>query len=91
MHGDAHPITADLEPVTHHLQGRGVTKDEAERIGAGTAIGAVAGQVIGKSTKSTVIGGAVGAIVGTAVAVHYAYRDVVVTRVPRSALRSHRR
>jgi hypothetical protein len=34
--------------------------------------------VIGKSTKGTVIGGAAGAIAGTAVAVHYAYRDVVV-------------
>jgi hypothetical protein len=34
--------------------------------------------VIGKSTKATVIGGAAGAVVGTAVAAHYAYRDVVV-------------
>ena len=34
--------------------------------------------MIGKSTKATVIGGAAGAIAGTAVAVHYAYRDVVV-------------
>ena len=79
VNGKEHVVTADLEPVAHHLQGRGITKDEAERIGAGTAIGAVAGRVIGKSTKSTVIGGAVGAIAGTAVAVHYAYRDVIVT------------
>ncbi len=79
VNGEVHVLTADLEPVTHHLQGRGITKDEAERIGAGTLIGAVAGQVIGKSTKGTVIGGAAGAIAGTAVAVHYAYRDVIVT------------
>ena len=80
VNGDVHAVTADLEPVTHHLQGRGITKDEAARIGAGTVIGAVAGQVIGKNTKSTVVGGAAGAIVGTAVALHYAYRDVIVSR-----------
>jgi hypothetical protein len=79
VNGEPHAITATLEPVAHHLQGRGITKDEVERIGAGTAIGAVAGRLIGKSTKSTVIGGAAGAIAGTAVAVHYAYRDVIVT------------
>ncbi len=79
VNGEAHALTAELEPVTHHLQGRGITKDEAERIGAGTVIGAVAGRVIGKSTKGAVIGGAAGAIAGTAVAVHYAYRDVIVT------------
>jgi hypothetical protein len=76
--GRTYPVVADLTPVTHQLVGRGITKDEVERIGAGTAIGAVAGRVIGKSTKGTVIGGAAGAIAGTAVAVHYAYRDVVV-------------
>jgi hypothetical protein len=76
--GRTYPVVADLAPVTHQMVGRGITKDEAERIGAGTAIGAVAGRLIGKSTKGTVIGGAAGAIAGTAVAVHYAYRDVVV-------------
>ena len=78
VRGQTHPVTATLEPVPHHLQGRGVTSDEALRIGAGTAIGAAAGQAIGKDTRSTVIGGAVGAIAGTAVAVRYAYRDVIV-------------
>lgn len=77
--GDVHAVTAELEPVAHHLEGRGITKDEAARIGAGTVIGAVAGQVIGKNTKSTVVGGAVGAVAGTAVALHYAYRDVIVS------------
>jgi hypothetical protein len=77
--GRSHPVVTDLTPVSYKMVGRGITKDEAARIGAGTVIGAVAGQVIGKSTKSTVIGGAAGAIAGTAVAVHYAYRDVVVS------------
>lgn len=77
--GREYPVTADLEPVPHHLQGRGVTTDEAARVGAGTAIGAVAGQLIGKNTRSTVIGGAIGAVAGSAVAVRYAYRDVIVS------------
>ena len=78
VNGRTHPVTATMGPVPHELKGRGVTTDEAARIGAGTAIGAVVGQVIGKNTRSTVIGGAVGAVAGTAVAVRYAYRDVIV-------------
>ena len=79
VRGHAYPLVAELKPVTHQMIGRGVTSDEAERIGAGTAIGAVAGRLIGKSTKGAVIGGAAGAVAGTAVAIHYAYRDVVVS------------
>jgi hypothetical protein len=77
--GQSYDVSAALDPVAHHFEGRGITKDEALRIGAGTAVGAAAGQIIGKNTKSTVIGGAVGAVAGTAVAVRYAYRDVVVS------------
>ncbi len=77
--GQSYPIAGTLAPVAHHFEGRGITKDEAARIGAGTAVGAVAGQVIGKNTKSTVLGGAIGAVAGTAVAVRYAYHDVVVS------------
>jgi hypothetical protein len=76
--GTSYPVVASMAPVKFTLVGRGLTSAEAARIGAGTAIGAVAGQVIGKNTKSTVIGGAVGAVAGTAVALRYAKRDVVV-------------
>lgn len=79
INNETYPLDATLEPVPHHFEGRGITKDEAARIGAGTAVGAVAGQVIGKNQKSTVLGGAIGAVAGTAVAVRYAYRDVVVS------------
>ena len=80
VNGTSYPLYATLDPVTHKMVGRGITKDEAARIAAGTAVGAGVGQMIGKNTKSTVIGGAVGAVAGTAVAVHYAYRDVVVEK-----------
>ena len=78
VRGQSYPLSATLDPVPHHMKGRGITSDEALRIGAGTAVGAAVGQVIGKDTRSTVIGGAVGAIAGTAVAVRYAYRDIIV-------------
>jgi hypothetical protein len=79
VRGQSYPLTATLDPIAHHLEGRGITKDEAARVAAGTAIGAGIGQVIGKNTKGTVIGGAVGAVAGGAVAVRYAYRDVIVS------------
>lgn len=79
VNAQEYPVTATLDPVAHHMEGRGVTTDEAAKIGAGTVIGAVAGHLIGKDNKGTVIGGAVGAVAGTAVAVHYAVRDVVVS------------
>lgn len=78
VNGETFAVNGTLGPIPHEMQGRGITKDEAGRIAAGTVIGAVAGQAIGKNTKSTVIGGAVGTVAGGAVAVRYAYRDVVV-------------
>jgi len=65
--------------VPHSLKSRGVGKAEVVKVGVGTAIGAAAGQVIGRDTKSTVIGGAVGAVGGAAVAAQTASRDVVVS------------
>jgi len=79
VNGTAYATSGTLDPIAHTMKGRGITTDEAARIAAGTAIGAGVGQVIGKNTKSTVIGGAVGAVAGGAVAVRYAYRDVVVS------------
>jgi hypothetical protein len=79
VNGQTYPIEATLDAVAHHMQGRGITTDEAARLGAGTAIGAAVGQAIGKNTKSTVIGGAVGAVAGGAVAARYALRDIIVT------------
>lgn len=76
--GQTYPLSANLEPVPHTMVGRGVGKDEAERVAVGTAVGALAGRLIGKGAKGTVVGGVVGAAAGTAVAVRYAYHDVVV-------------
>ena len=79
VRGQTYQVSANLDPVQHHLQGRGVTAGEVEKVGVGAAAGAVAGRVIGGNAKGTVIGGVAGAGAGTAVAVHWASRDVVVT------------
>ncbi len=79
IRGQRYTLQGDVTSVTHTLKGRGVGTAEAVKVGVGTAVGAAAGQVIGKNTKSTVIGGAVGAAGGAAVAVQTASRDVVVS------------
>ena len=80
VHGVTHNGDAVVRNVPHTMKGRGITKGEAEDVAVGTAVGAIAGQVIGKNTKGTVIGGAVGAVAGGAVAVAGAQRDIVVAR-----------
>jgi len=53
-------------PLTHvNAQ---TTGDKVKKVGAGAAIGAIAGRVLGGNTKSTVLGGAIGAAAGAAVA-----------------------
>jgi hypothetical protein len=72
------PVHATVQPVSHELRGRGVTAGEVEKVGVGTAAGAVAGRVITGKTKGAVIGGVVGAAGGAVVAAQTASRDVVV-------------
>jgi len=75
----SYPVSGEITSLSHTLKGRGVTAGEVEKVAVGTAIGAVAGRVIGGNAKGTIIGGAIGAAGGTAVAVHTASRDVVVS------------
>ncbi len=78
VHGQSYEIAGDVDPVAHTMKGRGITTDEAARVGAGAAVGAIVGQAIGKNQKSTIIGGAVGTVAGGAVAAKYALRDIIV-------------
>jgi hypothetical protein len=77
--GRPHHVSADVQPVPHQLQGRGVTGKEVSKVGIGAAAGAIAGRVLSGKLKGAVIGGAVGAAGGAAVAAARARRDVVVT------------
>jgi hypothetical protein len=72
------PLEGTLKPVPHELRSRGITAGEVEKVGVGTAAGAVAGQVITGKTKGAVVGGVVGAAGGAVVAAQTASRDVVV-------------
>jgi hypothetical protein len=85
VNGRIYAVDADVDPVEHVLKGRGVTGGDVAKVGAGTAIGAIGGRLIGGSTKGAVIGGLIGAGAGTAVAVQTADRDVVVS--PGAAVR----
>jgi type IV secretory pathway VirB10-like protein len=76
--GTTYDLNATVGAVPHTLVGRGITKSAVENVAVGTAVGAVVGQAIGKNQKSTIIGGAVGAVAGGARAATVADRDVVV-------------
>lgn len=78
INGRVYAVSAEVTSLPHQLRGRGVTAGEVEKVGGGTAIGAVLGRVLGGNAKGAVIGGAVGAAGGTAVAIQTASRDVVV-------------
>jgi outer membrane murein-binding lipoprotein Lpp len=78
VRGRIYALDADVDPVAHELKGRGVSAGEVEKVGVGTAVGALGGRIIGGNTKGAVIGGIIGAGAGTAVAVQTASRDVIV-------------
>jgi hypothetical protein len=84
--GTTYDLGATVGAVPHTLEGRGVTKSAVANVAVGTAIGAVVGQAIGKNQKSTIIGGAVGAVAGGARAATVADRDVVVASGTRITL-----
>lgn len=71
-------LEATIQAVPHELRGRGVTGEEAAKVGVGAAGGAVVGRVITGDAKGAVIGGVVGAAGGAVVAAETAVKDVVV-------------
>jgi hypothetical protein len=85
--GKSYTLNASIESVEHTLQGRGVTTGDAAKVGAGAAVGAIAGRVLSGNKKGAIIGGVVGAAVGTGVAMETADRDVVVPAGARIVLK----
>lgn len=78
VNGVSHDMSAEVNNVPHTVIGRGVTPGVAAKVVGGAAIGAAVGQAIGKNTKSTVVGGAVGAVAGGGAAVAGEQRDIIV-------------
>src|SRR5207245_579979 len=74
VRGTSYPVDASVVAMDTVEQGRGVTKADAAKVGAGAAAGAIVGKLLGKDGKGAVIGGIVGAGAGAAAA--RASRDI---------------
>lgn len=66
--GTSYTVQATVVSEDTVTLGRGVDKGAVEKAGAGAAIGAIAGGLIGKNAKGAIIGGLAGAAGGAAVA-----------------------
>jgi hypothetical protein len=78
INGQSYPLSAKIDSVGTHLQGRKTGAGDIAKPAAGVAIGAVVGRVLGGSTKGAVIGGVLGGAVGAQRAVETKDRDVVL-------------
>jgi hypothetical protein len=76
--GERHSLDGSAVALERTLRDRKTNAGDVAKVGAGTAIGAIAGRVIGGNTKGAVIGGVIGGAVGTQRAVETQDRDVVV-------------
>lgn len=66
--GHTYPVSATTtEADVSRVKNQPKSKD-VQKVAGGAAIGAIAGQILGKSTKATVIGGAIGAATGAVAA-----------------------
>ena len=61
--------------------------DDARKVATGAAIGAIAGQILGRRTKSTVIGAATGAAAGAVLAARNSHYDGCIPTGGRIAIR----
>lgn len=66
--GRSYPLSASVGDAQIDRVRNESRQDDAKKVIGGAAIGAIAGQILGKNTKSTVIGAAAGAAVGAGAA-----------------------
>lgn len=78
VNGTSYPISARIDSIGTHLQGRKTNAGDIAKPAAGAAVGAVVGRVLGGSTKGAIIGGVLGGAVGAQRAVETKDRDVVL-------------
>ena len=76
--GESHALDGSAVALERTLRDRKTNGGDVAKVGAGTAIGAIAGRVIGGNTKGAIIGGIIGGAVGTQRAIETQDRDVVV-------------
>ena len=82
--GQSYPVAVNVVSLATHEVARGVTVDDAAKVGAGAAAGAVAGRLIGGNRT----GAAIGAVAGGAGGAVYANRtkDHDIALTPGSAV-----
>lgn len=68
FNGKTYPVSSTVTYAQVDKVRDGNTSDDARKVATGAVIGALAGQILGKRTKSTVIGAATGAAAGAVVA-----------------------
>jgi hypothetical protein len=78
INGKDYPVEARIDSLETIRQGRGVTTGDAAKVGAGAAIGAIAGRILGGNKKGTIIGGIVGAAAGAGAAAASKDSDIVL-------------
>lgn len=80
VNGNAVPMALEVTGFDVVARGRGVTAEQAGKVGAGAVIGGVAGRVIGGNTRGAVVGAVVGGAAGAVVANATRETDIVVDR-----------
>jgi hypothetical protein len=78
VNGTSYPLSARIDSVGTHLEGRKTNAGDVAKPAAGAAVGAVVGRVLGGGTKGAIIGGVLGGAVGAQRAVETKDRDVVL-------------
>ncbi len=78
VNGESYALAGTAVALDRYLKSRPTNGGDVAKVGAGTAIGAVAGRVIGGNTKGAVIGGLIGGAIGTQRAIETHDRDVIV-------------
>lgn len=76
--GQVYPIQARVVSLATVSDGRGVTLDDAAKVGVGAAAGAVAGRVIGGNATGTAVGAGAGAAAGGVYANRTKYHDIAL-------------
>ncbi len=78
VRGTSYPIDASVDSLETIHKGRGITKGDAAKVGAGAAAGAILGRVLGGNKKGTIVGGVIGGIAGAGVAASSKDSDIVL-------------
>lgn len=78
--GRTYALESHLVSADETQAGRGITTGTALKVGAGAAVGGVAGRIIGGNTTGAVVGAAAGAVAGGVVAHETRRLDVIVPR-----------